>query len=167
MQLLEYLMWIDQECSGLNQIATDLAFVNNILQPVVSLLVAYVMIRKIPKWSYLLLLLYLVFSLPKIWEAKTEDQCAKPCSEENIGLSWEYTNTKQTEIVWIIFALAVSMPFLLMKKNGFIYFLLVMGTYIISHFIAQDRCNGSLIPSNGSWWCLMAVFGPLFAIFIN
>ena len=25
-QLLEYLMWIDQECSGLNQIATDLSF---------------------------------------------------------------------------------------------------------------------------------------------
>ena len=41
MQLLEYFMWIDQECSGLNQIATDLGFIHNILQPVISLSVAY------------------------------------------------------------------------------------------------------------------------------
>ena len=41
MQILEVMMWMDQKCSGLNQKATSLAFWHNVLQPVVSLGVAY------------------------------------------------------------------------------------------------------------------------------
>jgi len=167
MQLLEYLMWIDQECSGLNQIATDLGFIHNILQPILSFSLAYLMINKIPKWSYIPLILYIIYSLPKIWAAKEKNQCSKPCSEDNIGLSWKYTNTDDSRIVWLLFAIALSVPFFLMKNKGHIYFLLIMIIYFISHFIAKNRCSGSIIPSNGSWWCLMAVFIPLSAIFIN
>jgi hypothetical protein len=167
MQLLEYLMWIDQECSGLNQIATDLGFIHNILQPILSFFIAYLMINKIPKWSYIPLILYIIYSLPKIWAAKEKNQCSKPCSKDNIGLSWKYTNTDDSRIVWLLFAIALSMPFFLMKNKGYIYFLLIMIIYFISYFIALNRCSGSIIPSNGSWWCLMAVFIPLSAIFIN
>jgi hypothetical protein len=167
MQLLEYLMWIDQECSGLNQIATDLGFIHNILQPLVSLLVAYLMIKKLPKWIYIPFLIYIIYSLPKIWISKKKNQCSKPCSEEKIGLSWEYTNTEHLTIVWLIFTIALCIPFLTMKKNGYIYFILIMGTYIASHFIAENRCQGAIIPSNGSWWCLMATLIPFSAIFIN
>ena len=167
MQLLEYLMWLDQECSGLNQIATDLGFMHNILQPIISLLIAYIMINKIPKWSYLILILYLVYSLPKIWVSKDKNQCSKPCSKDKIGLAWEYTNTDNPRMVWMIFALALSSPFLLMKKNGYIYFLLTMVTYFASYFIAENRCIGSVISPTGSWWCLMATSIPLSAVFIN
>ena len=167
MQLLEYLMWIDQECSGLNQIATDLGFIHNILQPFVSLLVAYFMINKLPKWVYVPLLIYIIYSLPKIYKSKTNNQCSKPCSDEKIGLSWQYTNTKNSTIVWMIFTIALCVPFLTMKKNGYIYFLLLVGAYIVSHFIAKNRCQGAIIPSNGSWWCIMATLIPLIAIFIN
>jgi len=167
MQLLEYLMWIDQECTGLNQIATNIGFVHNILQPILSFIVAYTMTPKMPYWSYLLLLLYLVYSLPKISNKKTDNQCSKPCSKENVGLSWEYTNTDNSLSVWMIFALALSAPFLTMNKNGHIYFALLIGTYVLSCFIAQTRCTGSVIPSNGSWWCLMTTVIPFLAIFIN
>ena len=40
MQLLEYFMWIDQECKGLNQISTDIGFWHNIFQPVASFVIA-------------------------------------------------------------------------------------------------------------------------------
>ena len=43
MQLLEYLMWIDQECSGLNQQATHVGFWLVISQPLVALATAYYM----------------------------------------------------------------------------------------------------------------------------
>ena len=168
MQLLEYFMWIDQECSGLNQIATDLGFIHNILQPVISLSVAYYFTSgKIPSYMYLIFILYLFTSLPEIIKVKKVNQCSKPCSEENIGLSWEYTNTKYPTYVWAIFCLALVVPFLSMKINSHIYSLFLIGIYIASHFIAKNRCQGSIIPSNGSWWCLMAVFGPLIALFIN
>jgi len=167
MQLLEYLMWSDQECSGLNQISTDLGFIHNILQPIVSLLVAYLIIGKIPLWSYIPLIAYLIYSLPKIVSEKKQGQCSKPCSSEKIGLSWAYTKTKESMLVWLIFTIALCSPLLLMKKNGLIYFSFLMGTYILSHFIAQERCMGSAIPSNGSWWCLMATMMPTIAYFIN
>ena len=167
MQFLEYLMWIDQECSGLNQIATDLGFIHNILQPFVSLLVAYLMTNKLHKFMYIPLLLYVIYSLPKIWKSKTVNQCSKPCSDEKIGLSWEYTNTENPTIVWLIFTSALSLPFLLMKKTGFIYFSLLIITYIISNFISVNRCKSVAIPSNGSWWCLMATVIPFMAWFIN
>lgn len=167
MQLLEYLMWIDQDCNGLNQFATDLGFVHNILQPIISLLVAFIFIKNIPIWQYSITMAYLLYSLPKIWESKKTGQCSKPCSKDEIGLSWKYTNTEHATIVWLIFTLALSSPFLLMKKNGIIYFLLFIITYIISHFIAVNRCKNSIIPSNGSWWCLMATLIPFMALFIN
>jgi len=169
MQLLEYFMWIDQECSGLNQIATDLGFIHNILQPVISLLVAYLMIKKVPNWSYLLLLLYLVISLPKILAAKEENQCSKPCHGSDIGLTWDYVIVDYSYLVWILFAIALAAPFLLMKKNGYIYASFLMIIFAISHFIALRRCKRdiNINAPTGSWWCLMAVFGPLIAIFIN
>jgi len=170
MQLLEYFMWIDQECSGLNQIATDLGFIHNILQPVITLLVAYLMVKKVPKWSYLmLLLLYLLYSLPKIWISKEENQCSKPCQGSDIGLSYNYTIVENSYLVWIIFAVALSAPFLLMKNNGYIYASFLMITFAISHFISLHRCKRdiNINAPTGSWWCLMAAFGPLIAIFIN
>ena len=46
MQILEVMMWMDQNCSGLNQKATNLAFWHNVLQPVVSLGVAYYLLME-------------------------------------------------------------------------------------------------------------------------
>ena len=177
-QLLEYLMWIDQECSGLNQIATDYSLIHVVLQPVLSLFVAYLLVKKVPNWSYLLLLLYLVISLPKILSAKEENQCSKPCNGSDIGLTWDYTVVDYSYLVWILFAIALAAPFLLMKKNGYIYASLLIIAFVLSHFIALHRCRDPA-PTNswwkrrgyssptGSWWCLTAVLGPLCAIFIN
>ena len=169
MQLLEYLMWMDQECSGLNQLATHYSLIHVVLQPVISLLVAYLMIKKVPNWSYLLLLLYLVISLPKILAAKEENQCSKPCHGSDIGLTWDYTIVDHSYLVWILFAIALAAPFLLMKKNGYIYAFFLMITFAISHFIAYHRCNKPILINapSGSWWCLVSAFGPLCAIFIN
>tara|TARA_B110000967_G_C18894613_1_gene569692 strand:- start:516 stop:1151 length:636 start_codon:yes stop_codon:yes gene_type:complete len=166
MQLLEYLIWMDQECSGLNQKVTTIVFFQNILQPIVSLFVAYYMTNgKIPIWIYGIILLYIIYSVPKIWESKSPDQCSKPCKEGQLGLSWDYTLSDHYKIVWVIFALALGTPYLLMKK-GYIYFSLLMGTFIMSIFIGEDRCGTSPAPS-GSWWCLMATIIPFLAIFIN
>jgi hypothetical protein len=169
MQLLEYFMWIDQECSGLNQIVTDYSLIHVVLQPVISLLVAYLLVKKVPNWSYLLLLLYLVIALPKILAAKKENQCSKPCHGSDIGLTWDYTIVDYSYLVWILFAIALAAPFLLMKKNGYIYASLPIIAFILSHFIALRRCNNpiNINAPTGSWWCLLTISGPLVAIFIN
>ena len=169
MQLLEYMMWLDQDCKGLNQKATDLAFYHNILQPVISILVAYYYTNgKLPIYTYGLFIIYLVTSLPWIVKMKKKNQCSLPCNDSDIGLSWDYTNTQYPTYVWGIFCLAVSVPLLTMKKNGHIYTGIIIGTYILAHFISENRCsNTNVIPPNGSWWCILGSMVPLGALIIN
>ena len=169
MQFLEYLMWKDQQCKGLNQIATTIGFLHNILQPLISLIIAYYFTNgKIPKYIYAVFVLYLITSLPKIITQKTDDQCSKPCNGGEIGLSWKYTNTEQPTYVWAVFCLALAVPLLAMNKNGDLYAILIIGTYIIAHFISISRCpNNKNSPPNGSWWCMLAALLPLVALKIN
>lgn len=167
MQFLEFLMWRDQKCEGLNQKATNLGFWHNILQPIVSLIIAYYFTGgNIPKWIYIIFIIYMLTSFPKILKSKIPNQCSKPCSNTNIGLEWKYTKTENMGYVWLIFCLALLAPLLAME-GGKIYGLLILITYIIAHFISVSRCPNSIVPSNGSWWCLMAAFIPLIAIKLN
>ena len=169
MQLLEYMMWIDQECKGLNQIATTIGFFHNIFQPIISIVVAYYYTNgKLPIYMYGIFIIYLTTSLPWIIEMKTNNQCSLPCKGSNIGLSWDYTNTKYQIYVWGIFCLALSIPFLAMKKYGYLYTISIIGTYIIAYFISKNRCLDTTIsPPSGSWWCIMAVIPPLAALVIH
>jgi len=168
MQLIEFFIWTDQACSGLNQRATTIGFWHNILQPIVSLAVAYYITNgNIPIYVYLVVGLYIVTSLPRIWEAKKPNQCSLPCSKGSLGLSWNYTNTKNSTYVWAIFCIALAVPLLCMKKDGETYAGLIIATYILSYFVSKSRCPMGIIPSTGSWWCLMAVLIPALAIMIN
>lgn len=175
MQILEVMMWIDQKCSGLNQKATSLAFWHNVLQPVVSLGVAYYFTKgKISSYLYLILAAYLLYSLPKIYNAKKENQCSLPCKGSTVGLSWPYTYTDNylsNQIVWIVFAIALASPFLAMKKDKYIYFSLVLITFMMGHFISTKRCPEDELnksnPTSGSWWCLIGAFAPLVSVYIN
>ena len=111
-------------------------------------------------------LLRLLFVSAKSVEKKP-NQCSKPCNESKDGLMWQYTNGLGV-LGWFIFLIAVSSPFLAMKSNGKTYFAIIVGSYIASAIIASKRCPyNTNIPSNGSWWCIMATLIPVAAIFIN
>ena len=166
MQFLEYLMWTDQKCTGLNQWSTNAGFIHNILQPVVSLAVAYYFLGELPWYVYAIFALYIFTSLPKILASKKPNQCSRPCNKGSVGLSWEYTDTVSPTYVWGIFCLALIAPLTAMKGDGKMYGSVVVATYILSHFISVSRCpNNRGAPPNGSWWCLMAAVLPLITIF--
>jgi len=168
MQYLEYLIWTDQECNGLNQKATYIGYIHNILQPLVSLGVAYYFTGgKIPSYIYGVIILYITTSLPHVIHARKDGQCSLPCSGDNVGLSWKHTDTNSSWYVWGVFCIALAMPFLTMKKNGYIYSGMVIASYVSAYFISVTRCPKRVTPPNGSWWCLMAAFTPLLALQIN
>lgn len=168
MQFLEYLMWSDQDCTGLNQWATNVGINHNILQPLLSFGIAYYYTNgKIPMYIYILLLIYIITSLPKILKMKEPEHCSMPCGKDKYGLSWPYTNTSDIVYVWFIFCIALAAPCLLMKNDGRIYASIIIGTYILAYFISNNRCPNAVIPPNGSWWCFMAALVPLFTLFKN
>ena len=169
MQLLEYFMWIDQECKGINQIATNIGLWHNLLQPISSIAIAYIFTNgKLPLYVYLPFIAYMLISVPRIYNAKQENQCSKPCKNDSVGLSWEYTKTKDSSLVWVLFVFALAIPFLTMPKNGILYTSIIFISFIISNMISSFRCPGKYnIPTSGSWWCLMAFTLPILSIFIN
>jgi len=161
-------MWSDQECNGRNQWATDIAFWHNILQPFLALTVAYYFTNgKLPIWVYIIFIIYVTTSLPKIIEKKQPNQCSKPCKNDQYGLAWEHTATENLGYVWVIFCMAIIAPILMMKKSGHIYGGIILGTYIVADFLAVTRCPDLVTPPNGSWWCLMGALIPVSAIYIN
>ena len=166
MQFLEYLMWTDQECSGINQKATRVAFYIIILQPLVSVLIAYYMTNgKIPPWLYMIEIIYVIYAIPRLYSKLEENQCTKPCDGSHMGLNWLWV--VDNSLVWLIFFCGLVSPLLLMKPNGYIYCILNFIIWILSYIIGSYRCNGDVDIPSGSLWCLMAFMGPLFAIFMN
>jgi len=167
MQFLEYLMWCDQECKGINQKTTIIAFYIILLQPLVSLLIAYSMTNgKIPMWLYMIEIIYVIYAIPILYSKLEANQCTKPCNGSQFGLNWPWV--VDNFLVWFTFFCGLVSPLLLMKQNGTTYFILNLIIWILSGIIGSYRCQGGIadIPS-GSLWCLMAFFGPLFAIFMN
>ena len=175
MQYLEYLMWKDQECTGLNQMATEIGFWLVISQPIIAYLIAYYFTRSSARWSdwttYIPLGIYLVFSLPHIYAAKKPNQCTRPCNNSKVGLYWHYTNSSNIHFIhfldWLFFLIAITATFLMMPKNGNIYAYINVGTYLIAAMISRYRCIGPNNISNGSWWCIMSAVISLAAIAIN
>jgi len=162
-QLLEYFIWKDQECAGLNQKATQITFYVVFLQPIISLLVAYIMTNgKIPMWLYILNIIYIIYALPFIYKKLKTNQCTKPCDGSKIGLSWPWLG--ENNIGAFIFFLALVSPFLLMKNNGTKYFILNTVMWLLSGMIGSYRCQGIVDIPSGSLWCLMAFIFPLYKI---
>jgi hypothetical protein len=172
-QLLEYFMWKDQECSGLNQQSSRIAFYIVMLQPIVSLLVAYHFTKgKIPIWLYMINIIYVIFIIYviPISYSKLEDYpCTKPCDGSQIGLNWApvVSAVPAPTLLWIIFFIALISPLLLMKKNGRLFFIINLIIWLLSGIIGSYRCQGIVNIPSGSLWCMMAFMGPFIAVFIN
>lgn len=172
MQLLEYFMWIDQNCNLINKISTKIGFYQNLLQPIVSIIVAiYYTKKNLKKFHlfYITSIIYIFFVIPNLFinGYKMSNSCTKPCNNNRYGLSYKYIYLKFKNITWLLFLLALATPFSLMKKNGYKYIFLASLTYVIALFIDMFRKCNTGIPSAGSWWCLLGTTISLFAIFIN
>lgn len=174
MQLLEFFMWIDQECSGINQMASKIATIQVVLQPIISFgLVYYINNGNIPLWLYSILMIYILYSIPKIYNVnikKNISDCAQPCKNYKYGLSWEWTDigdTLSNFLVWFIFAICLGAPFLIIKNRGYIYFAFIIISWMLATLIGHYRCGVLFNTPSGSFWCLFAIFGPTLAYFVN
>lgn len=163
MQLLEYFMWKDQECKGLNQKTTIIAFYFLLFQPIVSLLVAYHFTNgEIPNWLYMIEFIYIIYAIPILYSKLEPNQCTKPCNGSKFGLNWPWV--VDNSLVWVVFFGGLVSPFLLMKKTGTKFFILNLIAWILSGIIGSYRCQGLVDIPSGSLWCLMGFFGPLYKI---
>jgi len=170
MQILEFLMWKDQDCNGLNQIATKIAFILLWSQPFMfsfATLWGKIWISKI-----IPILMTLLFSIPLIYSiyyvlSQTQKDNKYWCSRPGSGchLIWNFFKNNQIpkflNYDWKYFI-------------GFISFLIVSpiwkGSLILSILVITCLYSVYMYGKTkeyGSIWCWITNFILLLIVYIN
>lgn len=154
MQLIEALMWMDQKCNGLNQIASKIGFLQNIGQPIVIFIALLPFLSKdktIPKSMLCIYILALIIFIIRNFTSMKNDKfwCTKA---GNGGLQWNWSG-KQDMFIWITFVASVAATMFYSKMSKFTSFA-TFATLLASYF----RYGSS--KAVGSWWCLYAICLP-------
>ena len=159
MQLLEFVMWQDPGCTGANQIASQIAWFQNLTQPLVLIVLALAVLptsqQRIPRG--VLVGACTIYGLCIVyWVCRTgilhEDLCAR-ASSGCVSLKWPWLRQGGSWVWGLYFAML------------FLALLNVVGgsmNWLVGFTMASLVFAGALAGSNvGSWWCLVAVACPL------
>ena len=162
MQLLEYFMWKDQSCGQMNHIATMLAFILLLIQPIAVLIGAYyfgdlVIDRKRLApiiWIYGIIIG--IFGINWINYASKKRLCSRPNGRH---LDWDFSPVMK------IFCIMYYLIFLLFFMSRPWYFgafvgILLIGSLFFSVFYIKN-------PSWKSWWCWIINFAPIVYIILS
>ncbi len=161
MQLLEYFMWKDQSCGKINHIATMLALLLLMIQPIAVLLGAYyfgdlVFHRKklVPIiWIYGIIIG--IFAINWINFGNKKRLCSRP---SGIHLDWDFSNWIYTPIMKIFCVMYYLVLLLFFMSRpwylGAIVGLLLIGSQLFSVFYIKNT-------SWKSWWCWVVNFIPI------
>ena len=162
-QLLEYMMWIDQDCGKLNAFASKMVCPVLILQILTIFLGGYLFKTTIINDKILIVfiafsLYYMLYSIYASFTNNSILWCSKP--NENGALQWpHYQNVtiSETYMYCLIFLIA---PFFIKKKiYGFVLLISGLITYIFTRY---ENVN-----SSNSRWCFFSAFIPLILILVK
>jgi hypothetical protein len=159
MQLVEYFMWIDQDCGKINHYATILGQIVLILQPL-SIVICGLIYNtfSLPKlYLYILLIISLIPLIAVIiMNIKNNKQlCSK---EQGSGhLEWNFVNVNTA--IWKIYhsiqyfsIMLFSWLFFKNQKKGILMFTLMLTSLLYSGFKFKEW---------ESMWCFVATITPL------
>ncbi len=164
MQLVEYLMWIDQDCGAINDFASRMAVPVLAIQLFTIIFGAYIFnVLYVPdtllKSGSVIMLFYTIYILYDQFYNNNDTWCSKP-NEDN-SLQWANHEKIKGDISgYFYYAIFLSAP-LLMKNRVKGFFLLLFG--IVSWLYTRyENWNTS-----NSRWCYYSAFTPLFFIIVE
>lgn len=169
MQLLEYLMWIDQKCGIINKIATITANIQLLLQPIFVLLGGYIFqtFDILDNHLILIMIIYILGgSILQLYRYSKidfrKDICSKP--DENGNLIWYFIKNKifKNQIVSHLFS---TIPYLIFLIIPWFYLKdTKIGTFIILLF-SITFISHTLYYGKDKWqstWCFF-ITGMIYA----
>ena len=185
MQLLEFLIWSDQpknkslNCNDgkwkgkLNNIASQIASIQNLLQPVISCIILLVFL---PRDKFLfppvilasIILIYFITIVVWIFTNKLYKKtlCTIPCSESgcnNHNLNWQWIQDSFSgKAIWYGYFISLLIILVVQSKTK-------GGLYLSVFLILTCIISATVYPfkkAAGSWWCVMAVMGPMIKLLI-
>ena len=179
MQFLEFLIWSDQPNDSLdkncktapykgclNNVASQVASIQNLLQPLVAgLLLLYFMKKKDNVFSSCTLKLILVVYAAAVlfWivskKVYSKKLCTTPLGKNHLQWPW-IKNEVAGNSIWIAYFVALALVLIAMNKipSGKALSIYLLLTMFISMSVYPFK------KAMGSWWCVAAVGGPLLKI---
>lgn len=158
-QLLEAVMWKDQECSGSNQTASMLAYFFTILQPLANYLAMMYTVGYNDTTKYISLAM-IPYYVSTVWYMRenfpsSNELCTRPADE--CWLEWKWM--KQS-IYWVIWFICGFIPFLALPDKSF------NGVFpavylIISFMISFNFGTDTKYVGKPSIWCFLQILMPI------
>ena len=170
-QIIEYILWKNQDCNEKNKIASWFIIIVLYLQPIIYYMFRYILYgNKISKLHFIFNFIFIIigvalftsFFLLYIYPKK--DLCSKE-NKETGRIEWEPLKILSTKTVWLILFLifylgSANLPFnnaLLNKTNLFRrYFVHLM--LLIAIIYSAIKTGKNIFSAMGSLWCFLAVF---------
>jgi len=167
MQLLEYFMWKDQSCRKKNHIATMLALLLLMIQPIAVLIGAYYFgdlvfdRKKLTPIIWIYGIIIGIFAINWINFANKKRLCSRP---SGIHLDWDFSKwigRPIMRIFWIMYYLVVVLFFMSRPWYlGVIVGILLIGSQLFSVFYVKNTSWKSL-------WCWVINFAPIVYIILS
>lgn len=170
MQGLEALMWMDQKCTGLNQLATKIAIFQNLMQPFVAFLVLKnFYLKEYKSYINLLMLVYgffILFYLNKVIIKNMNKKnffCTNSLNIHHLQWNWVNNNLKDFEgYFWLLFSIALVIPMFFIKNRFFSYFMGLMFGLSLLFSMYYYKSTRAI----GSWWCVLVVLIPIIKVLL-
>jgi hypothetical protein len=161
MQGLEALMWSDPKCTkGINEIASKVALIQNVGQPIVGGLLFYNFYTKSMQpyavkimAVYSLMLLGWVFANWQLFQQKGFF-CTQPAGDRD--LQWKWATGDHDWAFWATFVVAFLAPLFMVDNEAFA---LTIGGYAALSY-AYSYYKYLDLKAVGSWWCVLATAMP-------
>jgi len=166
-QLLEYLMWIDQECKNLNNISNQILCPMILLQPIILSVLSLYFINfdNMTKNTLIIstiisfIIAILSYIIMKPWESKL---CSRPDNNNCHSLKWPWLKKNNILNTINYFVLAFIIALILLKTNNFYLIIFVFYLFISLIFSLLIK---PFNKSQTSHWCFLAVGLPILKLF--
>jgi hypothetical protein len=159
MQLIEYLLWLNNRCDNINKIITKIGIFINHLQPVILYLLVINLNDKINEYLKIIIHISIIIYLISVsiyfsFNYKLLNSCTIGIPNEK-ELQWDIQYGKN-KIFYFIFVISLVLLLLLgLNKNNYINAYIIFLTFIISYVKYFET------KSIGTIWCLLAAYIPL------
>jgi hypothetical protein len=159
MQLIEYLLWLNNRCDNINKIITKIGILINHLQPVILYLLVINLNDKINKYLKIIIHISIIIYLISVsiyfsFNYKLLNSCTIGIPNEK-ELQWDIQYGKN-KFFYFIFVISLVLLLLLgLNKNNYINAYIIFLTFIISYVKYFET------KSIGTIWCLLAAYIPL------
>jgi hypothetical protein len=155
MQLIEFLLWKNNQCNEMNKTITKIGIIINHLEPFILWLAIYSFSPYIlPNWLNKYMMIFFAIAIFYTYYV-FKNGCTVVTKESAPHLQWDWNSENYNNIFYFIFLLAlILLSSYGLGKNGNTHAFIVFISFVISYLIYNKK------HSTGAIWCFLAASVP-------